>query len=277
MADDAERFFLENGQLRLGIDLSTGGGVFYFSDSDGENFLSSQTKARYMQQSYYGAVDGTVWKGKQWVWNPVQGRAVASSNLKVLTFKKSPEAIYVKSIPVHWATGTSMSDCIMEQWIVLKARIAHIRYKFTYTGSVNHPIKWQEMPSIFLDPKYSRLSFYSGKSPWSNGELESFIPGWPNKTFGLTESWAAYLDREGVGLGVMVPRIKSLTAYRYVAKKNLGDNSEDCSYFAPMKKIAIKKGVAIMYDVFLTVGKVEDIRKRFSELHQNTKLEEGPE
>ena len=48
----------------------------------------------------------------------------------------------------------------MEQWIVLKQRIAHIRYKFTYSGNLIHPKKSQEMPAVFIDSKYNRLVFY---------------------------------------------------------------------------------------------------------------------
>ncbi|MCM8534572.1 MAG: hypothetical protein NE334_01410 [Lentisphaeraceae bacterium] len=262
--------YIENGKLKLGINLSSGGSVFYLSTLGGKNLLNHYDRGRYIQQSYYGRKDGTMWMDQHWVWNPVQGGHYKGDGAKVLEYKKSADAIYVKSTPVHWASGEDLTDSIMEQWIVLKGRIVHIRYKFTYDGDEKHPEKTHEVPAVFVDSSYNKLMFYSGDKPWKDKELDVVIPGWPNKSFNMTESWAAYVNDEKFGLGVLSPSSKNLTCYRYIVKNKTGSKSADCSYFAPTMKSAIVKGSTITYDVFLTIGSIEKIRKRFKELSQNS-------
>ncbi|MCM8532502.1 MAG: hypothetical protein NE330_15160, partial [Lentisphaeraceae bacterium] len=112
--------YIENAKLKLGINLSSGGSVFYLSTLSGKNLLNHYDRGRYIQQSYYGRKDGTMWMDKHWVWNPVQGGHYKGDGATVLEYKKSADAIYVKSTPVHWASGESLTNSVMEQWIVLK-------------------------------------------------------------------------------------------------------------------------------------------------------------
>ncbi|MCH2205141.1 MAG: hypothetical protein MK132_04625 [Lentisphaerales bacterium] len=270
---DERVFFLENDKMKLGISLSAGGGIFYLGFQKGENLLNFHDRGRFIQQSYYGKKDGSKWGDKNWVWHPVQAGNSIKKGAKILEFKKSPEAIYVKSVALHWATGESLNDCVMEQWIVLKSKIAHIRYKFTYTGDEEHPEKSQELPAVYVDSKYHKLAYYSGEKPWQDKEIDSIIPGWPNKTYEITEPWAAFVDENGFGLGVMSPLAEKITAYRYVEKNQLGPLSDDCSYMAPIAKLAINKNKPLIYDVFLTIGTLNSIRSRFSELNKNMKGE----
>ncbi|MCM8533625.1 MAG: hypothetical protein NE330_20840, partial [Lentisphaeraceae bacterium] len=146
----------------------------------------------------------------------------------------------------------------------------HIRYKFTYSGDDEHPEKTHEVPAVFVDSSYNKLMFYSGDKPWKDKELDVVIPGWPNKSFSMTESWAAYVNDEKFGIGVLSPVSKTLTCYRYIVKNKTGPKSADCSYFAPTMKSKIEKGASITYDVFLTIGQIDKIRKRFKELSQNS-------
>ena len=262
-------FFLKNDKLKLGISLSAGGGIFYLGLVDGDNLLNCHDRGRFIQQSYYGKKDSSKWLDKKWVWNPVQSGNRLYKGAQILEFKKSPEAIYVKSIPLHWATGNLLKDCIMEQWIILKGSIAHIRYKFTYKGKEVHPEKKQELPAVYVDSKYHKLVYYGGNEPWTNKETDSLIPGWPNKSVKLSESWAAFIDENNFGLGVMSPIANQLTAYRYIEKNSSGSLSKDCSYMSPIAKISIQKKKPLVYDVFFTIGKIDSIRARFSELCKN--------
>ena len=67
--------FIDNGKVRLGVDLASGGSVFYLSASKPHrNLLNHYDRGRFVQQSYYGDADGSKWVNKPWRWNPVQGR-----------------------------------------------------------------------------------------------------------------------------------------------------------------------------------------------------------
>ena len=66
--------FIDNGKIRLGVDLASGGSVFYLSESvPRRNLLNGFDRGRFIQQSYYGDSDGSRWGEREWRWNPVQG------------------------------------------------------------------------------------------------------------------------------------------------------------------------------------------------------------
>ena len=67
------------------------------------------------------------------------------------------------------------------------------------------------------------------------------------------------------GPGLYWPISTRLTCYRF------GDGREDhgsCSYFAPLTRFPITPGRVVEYDVYLTLGSVEEIRGSFEQLHQ---------
>jgi hypothetical protein len=54
--------FLSNGKVKIGVDMTSGGSIFWFSElPDGPNLLNHADRGRFVQQSYYGAPDGSVW------------------------------------------------------------------------------------------------------------------------------------------------------------------------------------------------------------------------
>ncbi len=60
--------------MKIGVDLSSGGSIFWFSELPGDrNLLNHADRGRFIQQSYYGKADGSMWAKKPWHWNPVQG------------------------------------------------------------------------------------------------------------------------------------------------------------------------------------------------------------
>lgn len=79
--------YLSNGIIKIGLDMTAGGSIFYFADSTGRNLLNHYDKGRFIQQSYYGKKDGSVWANKQWCWNPIQGGGYnTNDNPKILDF-----------------------------------------------------------------------------------------------------------------------------------------------------------------------------------------------
>ena len=78
------KYYIDNGKVRLGIDLDRGGSVFYFAQSSTKkNILNHADEGRFIQQSYYGEPDGSVWGGNPWVWNPIQGGGSKGRKAKV--------------------------------------------------------------------------------------------------------------------------------------------------------------------------------------------------
>jgi hypothetical protein len=263
-ADDDWRF-IDNGKIKLGVKKSSGAAIGWLSLSGTEsNLVNHFDRGRLIQQSYYGKNDGSIWDKQPWRWNPVQGGHYQGSGAPVLELKVEGTKLFSRSHPVHWATGDTLTDCLMEQTIELQNQVAKIHFRFQYLGKDEHPEQDQEIPAVFLEPQFKNLVLYSGSKPWSNDILERSLPQWPNEARTLTEHWAAYVDNNDFGMGAYVPIAQSLTCYRYGdGKRELGA----CSYFAPLVRFAIKPNFVFEYDVYLTIGKLHDIRQEFVKLH----------
>ena len=266
---DADHFkYIDNGKVRLGIDLSGGGSVFYFAESKTKrNLLNHNDKGRFIQQSYYGDKDSSFWAKQPWLWNPVQGGGYLGEPAKVLDSKIKRASLYLKSRPKHWATGVDIDSATMEETITLKGKMAHIRYRFSYSGKHSHRERDQELPAVFVDYDLPNLVFYKGDSPWKNEALTRVVPGWPNEAQQSDECWAAYTDNEDWGIGVFTPGTTDLTTYRYEGDGKTGPEGSACSYFAPIRKLSITPGFVFEYDVYLTIGNINEIRSRFYDIH----------
>ncbi len=262
----ADWLYLDNGQIRLGVDRAAGASIGFFGESTtGRNLLNHHDKGRFIQQSYYGAKDGSDWNGKPWRWNPVQGGGWRNEPARTLAFTNTATTLYARTLPKHWATGADLPDVVMEEWLTLTNRIAHLRFRMTYSGATNHPPAHQELPAVFADLALTNLVYYKGDAPWTRGALMRRVPGWPNEyDKGLSENWAAYVDERDWGLGAFVPGTTEVTCYRHPGKP--GPAGSGCSYLAPIRTLAITNGFKLEYDVFLTIGTVGEMRERFRDL-----------
>lgn len=260
-----KKLFLENDVIRIGVDLESGGSIFHFSRApEHRNLLNHHDRGRFIQQSYYGDADGSKWGKQDWRWNPVQGGGYKGEPAILLDFKKTNDSLYTKSTPKHWATGQDLPDSTMEEWITLDGEVARVRYRFSYSGEHAHAARDHEMPAVFVDHALPSLVFYTGDKPWTNAELKRIVPGWPNEGHTRDEEWAAYVDAKDWGIGVYTPGSPKMTCYRYAGPD--GPDGDGCSYFAPLRSMAITKGTTIDYALYLTIGPIAEIRNRFQRI-----------
>ena len=258
--------WLDNGQIKLGVRKDRGAGISHLSLSgSGRNLLNAWDTGRCVQQSYYGAADGSMWDAQPWKWNPVQGGHYQGEPAKVLVFEAKPASLYSKTQPKHWATGADVPEMTMEQWIELRGTAAHIRFKMTYSGTVSHPKTHQETPAIFVDESLRQLVYYKGDQPWKDAPLTTSVPGWPNEYSKLDEHWAAFTDEKGWGVGFYSPIATEATMYRFLAKGAPPEAS--CSYIAPLSTFAITPGLIFEYEITLLIGTVSEIRAAALKLH----------
>lgn len=264
--------YINNGKIQLGVDPARGGTVFHFSDAGTKvNLVNHYDEGREIQQSYYGWPDGSRWNGQDWVWNPVQGGSWNGVKAKVLEQNITGTTINIKSVPVLWASGVHAEDCTMQEQIDLKDNVAHIKFTFWYTGTNNGLARHQELPAFFVDWSLKNFVWYAGSNPWKGEALSSYVPArldqtGKNEYKDISECWAAYVDDSGWGIGIYSPGITQCTLYRFGAGPGGADQSS-CSYLAPIKTLAIKANWHYTYDVYITIGKKEEIRARFYEIH----------
>lgn len=266
-ADSEELLFIENSHVKVGIKKSSGGAIAWISKAASDrNLIDHFDRGRLVQQSYYGAEDGSRWNNQPWRWNPVQGGDWRGRSAAILELRQSSSELFVVTRPVHWATGEDVQDSRMEQTITLRDDSIHLRYRFEYRGELHHPVQDQELPAVFVIPELKHLVLYNGQKPWTDDELTRTVPSWPNQYSSLPEHWAAYVDDNGEGIGCYVPSADRITYYRF----GDGDRSKGaCSYLAPLTRFAITKDFTWDYEATFVLGTIDQIRTRFAHMHKS--------
>ncbi len=258
-AADPEWAYIDNGKLRLGVRKDAGACIGFLAGPDGKNVLNSFDHGRFVQQSYYGVADGSMWDKNPWRYNPVQGGDWKGHPATLLEFNLEKTRLYSKTRPRHWASGADVPEMILEQWASLDDDVLHVRFRMTYSGDTTHPATHQEIPAVFVEPRYATLLLNDGK------ELRRWKPGWPNQYTKLPEHWAAWLDDEGRGLGLYVPAAAEATCYRF----GDGKAPSSCSYIAPITTFAITPGKVWEYEAWFTLGTEQEIRSRLDTLRRS--------
>jgi hypothetical protein len=88
--------------------------------------------------------------------------------------------------------------------------------------------------------------------------LTRVVPGWPNESQSFDEHWAAYVDDDDWGVGLLNTPVTSATTYRYTP---VGAAVHvHCSYLAPVARFSVKPGLTYEYEVALMIGTVPEIR-----------------
>lgn len=256
--------YLDNGIIRLGVDLQAGVSIGWFSPSKSErNVLNTFDRGRYIQQSYYGDKDGSDWHGQPWRYNPVQGGSWKGEPAEVMEFKAEATRLYAKTRPRHWATGALTEDVLMEEWFSIEGGLAKLRYRMTYSGKTPHRKTHQELPAVFLHPDYRTLHWHDQTTHQQEQKVPRLlIPGQPSDMIRMDEPWAAYARADGQALGLLIPHATQATCYRYEEASKVSD----CSYIAPLQTFALTPGLVFDYEVVLALGTVEQIRAVFSKL-----------
>ena len=158
--------YLSNGHLRLGVKKSSGACLGHLSTGpSGRNLLNHFDQGRFVQQSYYGDSDGSHWVRKPWRYNPVQGGDYRGQASVLREFRADKMALYAKVTPRNWAGGELLPEVTLEEWVELKGRLAHIRFKLSYAGKRTHGARHQEIPAVFVEPDLTRLATYEGTRP----------------------------------------------------------------------------------------------------------------
>ena len=257
--------YIDNGVIKLGVIRSSGAGIAYLSRSGtSSNVLDHYDRGRLVQQSYYGDDDGSLWVKRPWRYNPVQGGDYKGTGSTITEFRKTKTTLYARTIPRNWAGGEQLDEVVMEQWITLKDDVARIKFRMTYEGTNTHAPRHQEIPAMFVEPQFDTLVLYDGNEPWTDGPLTRRQPGFPNEGAKLAENWAAWVDANDEGVGIYVPIATEATCYRY-----RGGGNSNCSYIAPITTFALTPGKVFVYECYLALGRVTDLRRKFKALNDD--------
>lgn len=258
--------YLDNGTIRIGVDKSRGSAIGFLALSkDKRNLLNHHDEGRFIQQSYYGDPDGSVWGKKPWVYNPVQGGSYKGEDAKTLDFKITGTELYAKIEPLRWASAQACPEAVMQEWITLDGAVAKIRMRLDYTGATQKSNAHQEMPAMFVDYALPHLMFEK------DGKLVKHKPVDLGKDLkpeqiAYTGNWLAYVDDKNFGIGIHTPGTGNAVTYRHRGNGSTGPDGSACSYVAPVRRLQLTEGLVVDYEFHLTIGTLDEIRARFAKL-----------
>ncbi len=283
------KVFLDNGQLRVGFDLEKGAAMFFLLPSTAgnvhqtANLINDFDCGRLVQQSYYGNKDGSKWPfpngDKDWRWNAVQAGDYLNQGSVVRSYSsmENPKCFTSVTTPRHWITGELLESVTMMQQVCLQGDIVKLTFNMSYSGTASNAPTNQELPAIFLWRGLSRLATYTGEDPWNNRDLLSLVPPVREELqpdhVEASENWAAFVkEDDGWGVGVYAPHATTMAYYVAGDLQKLSQGgSAFCSYLSPLKRFAIAPGFSTTYDVYITVGRVQEIRNRFIDLRNQSR------
>ncbi len=276
--------FFENHRYRVGVELCWGGGLSYLADrtcpvAGLENLLNRFDTGRLVQQSYYGTSEPPYecgeFMGNRWSYNPVQGGDRGGHKSKLIEARVGEHEVYVKCRPRDWGHDGGVTYAYMENHYRLDGDCLVVDNRFVDFSGWTHPVRRQEVPAFYTVSYLGDYHWYDGTAPWTGDTLScrDDLPFWPDDwpycTFhlrnGNTETWSAFTDRTGYGLGLFTPGVRLLIAGRYKHDGSTDPDAESCNYIAPLVNLAIRCFEPIEYRYFLTAGQLGEIRARFEE------------
>jgi len=241
---DSEQLFMDNGNLKIGVNLSWGGALFYLAykqekvfqvDHEGAtkigvdydqlknavvshtgdiNLLNHHDVGRLVQQSYYGTslppyVTGTYLGMPDMPYNPVQGGDQQENESKIVDFYTSGDTIYIKCQPRDWAPAT-LSPAYMENTYVLHDHYLEINNKFIDYSRYIPEVRDQEMPAVYTVRNLDNWVLYDGDKPFTGDKLTTARTKGNDAAYRvvnhrIAENWAALVNDQHFGVGVYVP------------------------------------------------------------------------
>ncbi len=269
--------WLDNGQIRLGVDLSIGGSVTYLADvKQNINLINSHDWGRQVQMSFYSGPNPYIPEGavvnKGWEklgWNPIQSGDCFGFKSKILEHTNDGTTLYVKCVPMQWPLKNVPGECTFECRFKLDGRavIVESRLNNRRADKTQYAARDQELPAVYTNGAYHRLMTYTGDAPFTGGDVaeipkRNVNPGdFPWSGWSATENWAALVDESGFGVGVWNPGV-----YRFIGgfagkPGKGGPKDSPTGYIAPLHKDILDWNIEYTYNYVLIVDNLDNIRQ----------------
>lgn len=284
-----EMTYLDNHIVRVGINLQLGGSITYLSSYKNEvNLINNYDFGRQVQMSFYSGPTPYEPDGNKahasWQflgWNPIQSGDWAGNRSKVLEYKNDGKQLYVKCIPMHWPLNNVPGECSFETWITLEKNVVKVRARLNNNrpDTTMYKERSQELPAVYTIPELNTLMTYKGSAPFANDSLtvieNSNVFDQPIKWsyWNATENWAAFVNADQWGLGVLSPEVQTFCGGFYGDQKKAsgGSLSPSTGYISPISNEVLDHNIQFEYKYALMVDSVENIRAYAKKNYSNTK------
>ncbi len=267
--------FIENEQIRLGVNLALGGCVTYLAEHGHENLINSYDWGRQVQMSFYsfpvpyqpeGADMVEAWR--EIGWNPIQCGDCFGHRSTVLEYTSSENEVYVKCIPMHWPLDNVPGECTFETWYRLRGRRVDVtaRLNNARPDKTLYPARNQELPAVYTNGSWFRALAYLGDEPFTGGPLTEICGRdiariWPPEYAHCTEYWMALVDDDNYGLGVYNPSTALVSGGFYGTMGEGGPKDTNTGYISPFQMDILDHDIVYTYTYSLIVGDVKSIRE----------------
>jgi len=263
--------YLDNGFIRLGVNLDLGGAITYISGSNSKtNLINSFDWGRQIQMSHYSGPVPFAPRGKQpnktWAglgWNPIQCGDCYGHRSKILKHHNDGRTIHIKCVPMQWPLDNEPGECAFECWIRLKQNTAQVRCRMVNHRSdqTQYSGRSQEQPAVYTCGPWYRLITYTNDKPFTGGDLAEIPAKFPWSGWNATENWAALVNKRDEGLGTWEPGIFKFIG-GFAGKPGAGGPKDDpTGYIAPLQDEILDYNIDCDYEYTLIVGTLERIRE----------------
>ena len=280
--------FLDNGIVRVGVDLDLGGAITWVSKAGGgKNVVNGHDYGRQIQMSYYagpvpytpdGKEPAPTWAGLGW--NPIQTGDCFGNTSRVTAHANDGTTLTVACIPMHWPLDNEPGHCTFETRIELEGSTVRVRctLRNARRDPTQYPAREQEMPAVYTNGFLHRLVTYAGPRPFEDDALTTIEKRWssaadlaggsPWATWQATEGWAALLDDDGWGLGICVPGPLRFTGGFFGTPGAGGPKDPATGYMSPIRREVLDAAIEHAYTYTLVLGTKDEIRAAAVALHR---------
>lgn len=273
---DEAMSWLDNGRIRLGVDLSIGGAVTWLSEAGcGTNMINSADWGRQIQMSFYsgpvpyvpeGATVNPHWKGLGW--NPIQSGDVYGTRSRILEHRNDGKVLYVRCVPMHWPLKNVPGECEFESWFQLEGATVLARSRLTNRrpDRTQYAARDQELPAVYCNGPWYKLVSYLGDKPFTDAPPTVLVDrddgkGWPWRTFYSAEHWAALLDKDDRGVGLYLPD-GYLFSGGFSGRKGAGGAKDGPTGYMTARHVELlDHNIVYTYGYTLIVGDLKAIRQ----------------
>jgi len=276
--------YLDNGQVRIGMDLALGGAVTWISSRDHPgNLINSADLGRQIQMSHYSGPWPFEVEGKKphpaWAslgWNPIQTGDCYMNPSRVLEHRNDTRQIYIRCVPMQWPLNNVPGDCLFETWTTLDGPVIQMRFRCTnqrLDKTFYRPCP-QELPAVYTISRLWRLMSYIGDQPFTGGPLthvtNDWRKPWPWTRFVATERWAALVNDADWGLGVFKDDGGEFHGGVFGEGRSEDPRHSSTAYLAPIHVENFDHNLVYEHRTAFVVGRLEEIRRRCNAMATRT-------
>ncbi len=270
----AKMSWLETTEIKVGVDLNRGGAIVYLAGQDGTNLINNFDLGRQVQLSYFSGPVPFEAEGQKpkehWQhigWNPIQAGDDFGHRSEILVHENDGKTLHVRCRPLQWPLSGVPGECVMDSWLELEGKVVQAKARLTNSrrDTTPWPARLQELPAVYGNAGLHRIISYQGLHPFQN-EPATLVPKPQGKhpwSFWIgTEGWAAMLDADDHGLGLITPGRVHFTG-GFAGKPGKNETlSNSTGYLAGQGQEILDHNIVHEFRYELVLGSMKDIRDR---------------